>query len=167
MPSQQGQDYENAISEFLTYYNAHATDLTAPYEGIVEVLLWLVKENISAGVITNKPETSARIILRDLGLEKYFEVIVGGDTTQNTKPDPLPYLTACQKIGVAVSDTIYVGDSETDAATAVNANVPFVLYSGGYRSTAVYEIPHNVVVDHPDEIPAALTMPNLLRAKKA
>ena len=38
---------------------------------------------------------------------------------------------------------IYVGDSEIDAETAVNAGAPFVLYTEGYRKAPVAALPHH------------------------
>ena len=37
---------------------------------------------------------------------------------------------------------IYVGDSEVDAETAKRADVPFLLFTEGYRKTPIEEIPH-------------------------
>jgi phosphoglycolate phosphatase len=37
---------------------------------------------------------------------------------------------------------VYVGDSETDAATAEAAGVPFLLFTEGYRLTPLAELPH-------------------------
>ena len=36
-------------------------------------------------------------------------------------------------LGAGVEETLYVGDSETDADTAAAAGMGFALYSGGYR----------------------------------
>ena len=37
---------------------------------------------------------------------------------------------------------VYVGDSETDAATAVAAGAPFLLFTEGYRHGPVESLPH-------------------------
>ena len=48
---------------------------------------------------------------------------------------------------------IYVGDSEVDAETAKRANVPFLLFSEGYRKTPVEKIPHNFQFSSFKELP--------------
>lgn len=155
--SHETPDYEAAVSEFLEYYDAHATDLTAPYPGIIQTLDALKEMGMPMGVITNKPRSPAIIILDDLDLTKYFDVVVGGDSAPTKKPDPAPYMVACEALGVSPSDTIYVGDSETDGKTAANVGVRFALYSDGYRNSELSEIPHNVIVDNFSELPRLLS----------
>ena len=38
---------------------------------------------------------------------------------------------------------LYVGDSETDAATAKNSGLPFALYTQGYRKTPIEHLYHD------------------------
>ena len=123
-------DYQTAVMDFLAYYNEHMTDLTKVYDGIGDALDWLKSENIQMGVITNKPFTPAKSILDDLGIADYFSVLIGGDSTPAKKPDPAPYLAACEALVIEPSQTVYVGDSETDGKTAEGVNVPFVLFTG-------------------------------------
>ncbi len=48
---------------------------------------------------------------------------------------------------------IYVGDSEVDAETADRADVPFLLFTEGYRKTPVAELPHAAAFDEFDALP--------------
>ena len=91
---------------------------------------------------TNKPEAPARVILDGLDLTKYFDFIAGGDTYETMKPDPAPLQGCAQALG---GDCIYVGDSETDEKTAINAAMPFALFEGGYRKTPVSEMQHSLL----------------------
>lgn len=152
-------DYQTAVMDFLAYYDKHTTDLTKPYDGVVEALETLQTMGVPMGVVTNKPEAPAKKILEELGLAQYFTVVVGGDTTSTKKPDPAPYLAACSSLGVDAADTIYVGDSEHDGETASGLNVPFVLCTGGYRNTAVEEITHWQAVDSFSTLIATLQSP--------
>lgn len=135
-------DYQTAVMDYLEYYNNNATKFTAPYQGVVEALEEFKRANIPMAVVTNKPEAPASAILDTLNLGHYFSAIVGGDTTPAKKPDTAPYLAACARLGIEPDQTIYVGDSETDGKTAAAVNVPFVLFTGGYRNSTIDEIPH-------------------------
>jgi len=141
-------DYQTAVMDYLAYYDDHATDLTRPYDGIIEALDWLKGKGVPLGMVTNKPKAPAVTILKELKLDSYFSTVIGGDTTPAKKPDPAPYLAACEELGVKPSETIYVGDSETDGKTAIGVNVPFVLFTGGYRNSTIEEIPHWQTVDN-------------------
>jgi phosphoglycolate phosphatase len=146
------EDYQKAITDYLDYYDQHSTDLTAPYDGVTGALDWIKSEGVLMAVVTNKPEAPAIAILKILKLDQYFEIVVGGDTTPAKKPDPAPYQAACKSLAIAPSQSIYVGDSETDARTAEAANVPFVLYTQGYRNLSVEDIEPWQKFDHFDQL---------------
>lgn len=119
------------VERFLALYEA-AVELTRPYPGVAETLHALARDGHHLGLCTNKPEAPARAVLRHLGLEEPFEIIVGGDTLDCRKPNPAPLRAAFDRMATT-STRIYVGDSETDAECALRADVPFVLFTEGYR----------------------------------
>jgi phosphoglycolate phosphatase len=49
---------------------------------------------------------------------------------------------------------VFVGDSETDAATAANAGVPFLLHLNGYRHRPLAEIPSAGAFEDWAELPS-------------
>ena len=79
-----------------------------------------------------------------------FGAVVGGDTLPVRKPDPAPLFHTLEHLGG--KQALYVGDSETDAATAQASGLPFALFTGGYRKTPVSELPHDFAFDHFDEL---------------
>ena len=133
-------EFERCRAILSDYYVQHASDLTCPYPSVEASLQRLKALGFSLGICTNKPEAPARSILGDLDLSQYFDVIVGGDTLAVKKPDPKPLQAAMTQMNA--SSCLYVGDSEVDAQTAVNAMVDFALFTEGYRKTPVAEIPH-------------------------
>jgi len=136
----------------LAQYNAASSALTRTYPGVVAVLSALQQAGHAMAVCTNKPEAPARAVLRDLGLARFFQVVIGGDTLAVTKPDPAPLHACIAALGGGA--TLYVGDSEVDAATAVAAGVPFALFTEGYRKTPVADLPHDVAFSTFEALPA-------------
>jgi phosphoglycolate phosphatase len=110
---------------FLGHYQPIATATTRPYPGVVSTLEALRDQAIGLAICTNKNDAAARSICDALGLARYFPVIVGGDTLKVRKPDPAPLLLAIDRLGLRRDDVLYVGDSETDYATARAAQVAF------------------------------------------
>jgi phosphoglycolate phosphatase len=149
-------DYQTAVMDYLEYYNNHSAVFTKPYEGVVKALDWLKGKGVSMAVVTNKPEIATITVLQALELDRYFAAVIGGDTTAQLKPDTAPYLAACTKLGIEPGKTIYIGDSETDGKTAAAVNVPFVLFTGGYRNSRVDEIPNWRVIDKFSQLSAVL-----------
>jgi phosphoglycolate phosphatase len=103
-----------------------------PYPGAREALASLHAAGLPLGVVTNKYHRFATGLLRRLGLAGYLRVVVGGDTCERRKPDPMPLLHACAQLGVAPSTALMVGDSSNDVEAARAAGMPVVLVPYGY-----------------------------------
>jgi phosphoglycolate phosphatase len=126
------------LEQFLKFYE-EAVQFSKPYDNVVTVLETL-NVNHDLGICTNKPLKPALKILKHLKLDHFFNCITGGDNPFARKPDPRPLLETSASVGDGLC--IYVGDSEVDAETAKRAEVPFLLFSEGYRKTPVDQIPH-------------------------
>jgi phosphoglycolate phosphatase len=140
------------LDEFLASYD-DAVTLTRPYPG-VETALSVLARTYRLGICTNKPHRPCLAVLRHLGLEGFFEAVIGGDSLSVRKPDPRPLLATVERMGAG--PTAYVGDSEVDAETAQRAGVPFVLYTCGYRKTPVSDLPHAAAFDDFGDLPEIL-----------
>ena len=116
------------------HYDAVNGQETVLYPGVAGALAALHAAGHSLALCTNKPEAPARACLAQMGIAALFDQVIGGDSLPRRKPDPAP-LHAC-------TPDIYIGDSEVDAETASRAAVRFVLFTEGYRKTAVAELPH-------------------------
>lgn len=131
-------DEDRLTARFMAIYAEAPARLTRPFPGVPPMLTAFRAEGIRLGICSNKAEALTRQILADLKLD-LFDVVIGGDTLPQRKPDPAPLRECFARLG---DDGIFVGDSEVDGATAVAAGVPFALFTGGYRKSAVEAIPH-------------------------
>ncbi|SLN18425.1 Phosphoglycolate phosphatase [Roseivivax jejudonensis] len=146
-------DQQRLLRAFLDRYEtAHA--LTEPYPDVVRTLTALRSDGHRLGICTNKPERPARHVLDHLGLSALFETVVGGDTLSVRKPDPAPLHAAAEALGAG--PLLYVGDSETDAETAAAADVRFLLFTEGYRRSAVETIAHAARFDRFGDLPGLI-----------
>ncbi len=119
---------------FLGQYD-DAQGLTKLYPGAEKALRTLAEAGFALGICTNKPVSATRAVLEHFGLTGVFRTVVGGDSLPVTKPDPAPLLRALEDLGA--DRAVYVGDSEVDHQTAEAAEVPFALFTGGYRKSPV------------------------------
>ena len=119
---------ETAVALWREHYSSHLLDHTRLYPGIAAVLGSACSP---LAVHTNKPGAMARKILDGLGVHSRFAAVVGGDEAVR-KPDPAGLLAICNRLGVSPEDTVLVGDSVVDHATAVAAGVRFVPVSWGF-----------------------------------
>ena len=137
------------LADFLALYE-DAVHLTRPYPG-VEAALAHLAETSHLGICTNKPHHPTLVVLRHLGLEGFFASVLGGDSLPVRKPDPQLLLASFAQLGPGPG--VFVGDSETDAETALRARVPFLLFTGGYRKMPVADLPHDAAFDNFLDLP--------------
>ena len=125
-------DYDVLRAEFLTYYQANIANHTCLYPGVRELLSHLNNENISWGVVTNKPEGLTNLLLPYYPEFKKCAVMVGGDTLPTRKPDPEPLFYACQQMKVEAKLTYYVGDALRDIQAGNHAGMKTYIAEWGY-----------------------------------
>ena len=135
------------VDEFISFYAKNINNESKPIKGIFEFLEWAKSKNISMGVCTNKREVLAIDLLKKINMYKYFEYVAGADTFEFNKPDPRHLTNVVEIIGGDLKKTIMVGDSEVDANSAHNANLPFVLIKDGYTEKTEKEIKHDELIN--------------------
>lgn len=121
-----------ALEAWRPHYEAHCLDRTRPYPGVPELLAGATRV---LAVQTNKPGGMARKILDGLGLLPRFAAVIGGDEAPR-KPDPAGALALMARLGATPAETVFVGDSLVDVATARAAGVRLVAVTWGFASRA-------------------------------
>jgi phosphoglycolate phosphatase len=126
----EGSFEQNKLQRFLNYYQQHLCELSTPYPGIPEMLEELQKYQLA--VVTNKPQQMAQVLLDKLGLGKYFQLVLGGDSCPQKKPHPGPVLTALKTLKAENRSSLMIGDHHTDLRAAISADTPSCFCSWGY-----------------------------------
>nr|WP_233739988.1 HAD hydrolase-like protein [Halovenus carboxidivorans] len=80
---------------------------------------------VPVGVCSLNCEAACRIALEIHGLDRHVEAIVGRDSISAYKPDPEPLLETIRSLGVAPTEALFVGDSDSDELAADRAGVDF------------------------------------------
>lgn len=142
-------DEDAALARFLEIYETGVDHETTIYEGVLDMLEAMQAAGVTMGMCTNKPEGPARKLSASLDLTRFFPVIVGGDTLPVLKPDPAPLHHAIAELGAAPEQVLFVGDSETDYATALAAGIDFAFVEGGYQSREIPEFAPTYLLARP------------------
>ena len=64
--------------------------------------------------------------------------MIGSDTVGAAKPNPKPLLEAIYRLNKRPEEVFFVGDTNTDAEAAKNANVDFIFCEYGHGS--IYDL---------------------------
>ncbi len=118
------------LASFLSYYQQHLCEKSTPYPGICELLDKL--HSFPMAVVTNKPKIMATELLDKLQLSKYFQLVIGGDSYHQKKPDPTPINEALLLLNADQQTSIMIGDHHTDLRAAKAAGISACFCSWGY-----------------------------------
>lgn len=125
--------FEQAFAAFREYYAAHCRDNTRPYPQIMELLDELTRRGLKLGIVSNKSDREVKELNRAF-FGGIFPSAVGEREGVRRKPEPDSLLETMKDLGSTPDSTLYVGDSEVDILTAVNAGVPCLSVTWGFRS---------------------------------
>jgi len=126
------RDYGAMREEFLLLYEKNICRETRLFPGIAELLDALEARGLHWGIVTNKAEHLARMLLDQLHMASRAACIIGGDSTPRFKPYPDPLLAACNVIQEDADACIYVGDDRRDVEAGRAAGMKTAAVSWGY-----------------------------------
>lgn len=130
------------LAAYLPYYAAHNMHLTAPYEGVMELLTDLRQQGVKTAVVSNKHDPAVRTLCAHY-FDGLLDLAVGGGNSRPLKPAPDSLLYAIERLGVDPAAVWYVGDSVQDVMTARNAGVKCAAVTWGFQD------PHRLAEENP------------------
>lgn len=147
------------FAQALPIFEKHYTELllqSKPFDGVIAGLDAMKAAGYRLGCITNKLALYTEPLLKGIGMSKYFDIVLSGDTLPEKKPHPMPLLHAAHFFGIAAEQLLLIGDSLNDALAARAAGCPVFCVPYGYN--------HGEPVDGLDldavipDLPAALKL---------
>ena len=125
-------EYDAMREEFLLLYENNICRETRLFPGIGELLDALDARALRWGIVTNKAERLARLLLDRLNMTSRASCLVGGDSTPRFKPHPDPLYAACATIRADPGACIYVGDDRRDVEAGHAAGMKVAAVRWGY-----------------------------------
>jgi phosphoglycolate phosphatase len=158
-------EIERLTADFIAHYSAHSADHSRVFPGVEAVLDELGVAGFRLAVCTNKFARLSVPLLSTLGLADRFAAICGPETFGVSKPDPAILIRTIEQAGGRPDQTVMIGDSATDIATARAASVPVIAVDFGYTEIPVAELGPDAVISAFSELPTAISA--LLPAAKS
>lgn len=119
---------EEVYEFYQDYYNRISADGTAvPYPGVMDALEEL-KKSYALAIVSNKPDPAVKSLCN-----KYFPGIYARGVSEDCPRKPAPDMVYQTMKALDADKCVFVGDSEVDVATAINAGAPCVSVLWGFR----------------------------------
>lgn len=112
-----------------------------PLPGAREAVETVRTRGFAVGLVTNGAREPQRAKLREAGLADAFDATFFATPERGIKPDPRPFTTTADALGVTPGDCVSVGDGyETDVVPAADLGMTTVLVGSGDAPAADYVV---------------------------
>lgn len=146
-------DYEKVRTVYRKRFAANPFYHVKPFDGIMELLDKLKKENIKIAVLSNKPHEAAIEVVSKIFGEEVFHKVQGQTEKIPRKPSPVGALEIAKMFGVKPEECLYCGDTNTDMDTGKAAGMYTIGVTWGFRpKQELLEHHADAIVDKPQEI---------------
>lgn len=124
---------QKCLEVFRSYYLGHMRDMTAPFEGVSELIAELREKGIKIAVVSNKLHEAVKALCEDY-FPGLIDEAIGVCVESERKPNPVNVLKALELFSTDKSSAVYIGDSEVDVQTSHNAELKCIGITWGFRS---------------------------------
>ena len=155
-----------ALDWFIAFYRIHKLDFTYVYPGVQDALSAIRRRHpaLPMAVLTNKPVDPSRAICAHFKLDSFFFQNYGGNSFASKKPDPGGLLALIEEASALASqlppitpaETVMIGDSHVDIATARACGARSLGCAYGLSPATLAAAKPDGIVDHASEWPVAL-----------
>ncbi len=130
---------DKCLDAYRRIYDSASSIETKPYDGIDEVMAYLNQAGLAINVLSNKPDAPTKSLVEHW-FSKYSPKFVYGERAGvKRKPEPDAPLEIANALGLLPSEVAFVGDSDVDIKTGVNAGMIPIGVLWGYRDRELLE----------------------------
>ncbi len=127
------QAADRVYADFLDAYNLGYNNKTVPFPHIYGLIEKLKSKKIHVAVNSNKNQTWVEKLI-SFHFDGLVDAALGTSDTVPRKPNPQGAFMLMKRFGASPRETIYIGDSEVDILTAINAGLTAILVDWGFRT---------------------------------
>jgi len=143
---------DELLAIFLNDYEQNIANHSHFYDGLESALTALKADGYTFAVCTNKKETMAKLLIKELNANHWFESLTGGDTFAFNKPDGRHIIETVKLSGGNPKTAIMVGDTSNDINAAIDADIASIAVTFGYADQPVETLGADRIINHFDEL---------------
>ncbi len=126
--------FDKVKQYYLDDYNKNCGINTKPYDGIPQLIKDLQNKNIKIAVLSNKPHIDT-ITVMDKYFKDQFDYVIGKKEQNRIKPYSDGVIEVMNYFNIKNNnDVIFIGDSEVDVQTGINAKLKTIAVTWGFRT---------------------------------
>ena len=125
--------FEETFNIFKEHYEIHCKDMTKPYDGILPLLDELCAKGYKIGIVSNKFDSGVKELSKLYFGDRILSS-VGESEKIRKKPAPDTAYQALEELSSLKENSVYVGDSDVDLATAANVPMKCISVTWGFRT---------------------------------
>jgi phosphoglycolate phosphatase len=129
---------DSALSIYRKHHRLALLKGAKLYPRVKYLLAYLKRKKIKLAVASNRPTVFSLILIKHLGLKKYFDYILCGDKVTYGKPNPEILFKIMDRLKVKPAESLFVGDMVIDAQAGRRAGVRTGIVTTG--SSSISEI---------------------------
>ncbi len=149
---QSNPKFSEVYRVFRKHYAVNCGNKTSPYPEIPETIQTLKAQGFKQAIISNKSDHEAKLLAAQY-FNDTFDAVFGESERVRKKPAPDTVFAALAVIGCRPEEAVFVGDSDVDIKTAINAGIDCFSASWGFRSKDfLLQSGSNIIIERPSEL---------------
>ncbi len=152
-------EIEDLYTQMMRNYEASPYEHTSIYSGMDELLTWLQDRKVPVAILSNKDHALTQRIAAHRLEQFEFIQVQGLSVKYPGKPDPESAQAIAELMRCKPERLLFIGDSEVDFQTAVNAGMVPGIVSWGFRSIKELKryVPESMIYDTPRQLLEVVT----------
>lgn len=114
--------------------------------GLTELCRWADERGLKRAAVTNAPRANGELMIKILGLDDFFKLIVTAEDCERSKPFPDPYLRALDLLGASPDHALVFEDSTVGVQAGVAAGMPVVAIADESREGKLSAVGATMVI---------------------
>ena len=144
--------YETVFNSYRQNYSEEPYKYSTLMPGVMNALNYFNNQKIPMGICTNKRQFVTEKLIKQMNLDKFFDVIIGAKDNIPLKPKPDMIQITINQFNSIKGSFFMVGDTSNDIDAAKAANIKSIAVNGGYTHVDINSLGADYTLETMEEI---------------
>ena len=144
--------YETVFNSYRQNYSEEPYKYSTLMPGVMNALNYFHNQKIPMGICTNKRQIVTEKLIKQMNLDKFFDVVIGAKDNIPLKPKPDMIQITINQFNSIKDSFFMVGDTSNDIDAAKAANIKSIAVNGGYTHVDINSLGADYTLETMEEI---------------